>query len=224
MCGRYTITVDTDELSERFGCIVIQKSEGPRYNMAPQQMAPVVINNQGQNEMHLLKWGLVPFWAKESSIGSRLINARWETLLEKPAFKHLLRRKRCLIPADGYYEWQKLGGEKHPYRIIMSSREVFGLAGLWDEWIGADGEKLTTYTIITTDAAPAVSKLHARMPFILPPEKEEPWLDDTMNMTGQDIGGWLSTFSPVEDLIAYPVSRLVNSVANDKPDCIVAVE
>ncbi|MGE5390086.1 MAG: SOS response-associated peptidase [Deltaproteobacteria bacterium] len=224
MCGRYTITVDTDELSDRFGCIVIQKSVGPRYNMAPQQMAPIIINNRGRNEMHLMKWGLVPFWAKESSIGSRLINARWETLHEKPAFKHLLRCKRCLVPADGYYEWQKIGREKHPHRIILSSREVFGLAGLWDEWIGADGKKLTSFTIVTTDAAPAVSKLHERMPFILPPEMEGQWLGDTMNMTGRDIRDWLSAFRPVDDLVSYPVSGLVNSVVNDQAGCIVAVK
>jgi len=221
MCGRYTITINTDELSDRFGCIVITKSEGPRYNVAPQQMAPVIIRNQDRNELQLMKWGLVPFWSKDSSIGSRMINARWETLHEKPAFKQLLRRRRCLVPADGYYEWEKIGRQKSPYRIILPSHGVFGLAGLWDEWRDTEGEKLTTFTIITTDAAPSVSQLHDRMPFIIREEQEREWLSDTPNLAGQGIAEWLSRFKPTTAMDVYPVSTLVNSVTNDNPQCIL---
>jgi len=219
MCGRYTITVDSDELSDRFGCIIVQKLGGPRYNMAPQQMAPVITRSHGQNETYLMKWGLVPFWAKESSIGSRLINARWETLHEKPAFKHLLRRKRCLVPADGYYEWQKVDKQRQPYRIVLPSHAVFGLAGLWDEWTGIDGEKLTSFSIITTNTAAGVSKLHDRMPFIIARDQEAEWLEEA-NIPGQEMAAWLSRFRPVDKLEAYPVSKIVNSVANDSPGCI----
>lgn len=220
MCGRYTITVDSDELSDRFGCIVIQKLGGPRYNMAPQQLAPVITHTSGQKQLQLMKWGLVPFWAKESSIGSRLINARWETLQEKPAFKHLLRRKRCLVPADGYYEWQSSAMGKQPYRIVLPSCGLFGFAGLWDEWRGNDQEPLHTFTIITTDAAPGLSSIHLRMPFIIASGQEAHWLNP--DLPGKDISDFLSDFKPLADLTAYPVSRLVNSVTNDSPECIEA--
>lgn len=223
MCGRYTITVDTDALSDRFGCIIIEKLGGPRYNMAPQQMAPVVTRSHGQNKIQLMKWGLVPFWAKESSIGSRMINARWETLQEKPAFKHLLRRKRCLVPADGYYEWQKVDKQKRPFRIVLPSSEVFALAGLWDEWMKPDGDILTSFTIITTEAAPSVSLLHERMPFIIPKSMEGQWLDDGIS-SKEDMAVLLAEFHPAQELVAYPVSTMVNLVNNDSPECIVLMK
>lgn len=222
MCGRYTITVNSDELSDRFGCIIVQKLGGPRYNMAPQQIAPVITRINGRNELQLMKWGLVPFWAKESSIGSRLINARWETLHEKPAFKHLLRRKRCLVPADGYYEWQRENGQKRPYRIVLPSRKLFGFAGLWDEWSGGDEEPLRSFTIITADAAPNIRSIHQRMPFIITPEQEKEWLNP--DLSGKDINDFLSGFKPLDSLELYPVSKLVNSVSNDTPECIEALE
>lgn len=214
MCGRYTLTVDIDEVSDRFGCLKVVPDYRPRYNAAPTDVMPVIVNNRGENRMEMMTWGLVPFWAKDSSIGSRLINARVETIQEKPAFKYSLKNKRCIIPADGYYEWQKNGRNKQPMRVILHSREIFGLAGLWDEWKRPDGEYLRTFTILTAEPAPAVAQIHNRMPFILQREQEDLWLYGSCDET------FLSQFKPLDRLEAYQVSSLVNSPKNDRLECI----
>ncbi len=219
MCGRYTLTIDTDELSDRFGCVIIQRLGGPRYNIAPQQKAQVIINNKGEVQMRRMQWGLVPSWAKDRSVGSKMINARCETLAGKTSFNKSLRKRRCLVPADGYYEWQKLGREKQPYRVVLPTRDMFCFAGIWDEWIADDGEVLQSFSIITTDAAPAVSKIHHRMPFIIEREHEHSWLCSGI-INSQEVKEFMSGFKPVDTLQAYKVSKIVNSVKNDVAECI----
>jgi putative SOS response-associated peptidase YedK len=152
MCGRYTITVTVDELM----ALYLAETTGgpfhtPRYNVAPMQKIPTIINDGQQNKIGEMRWGLVPVWAKDDKIGSKMINARAESVSEKPAFRTLLTRKRCLIPADGFYEWQKVGGDKQPFRIVLKDRGVFSFAGLYDTWTSPEGEKLSTCTIITTE-------------------------------------------------------------------------
>ncbi|MDD2621253.1 MAG: SOS response-associated peptidase, partial [Syntrophomonadaceae bacterium] len=135
MCGRYTLTVDKETLSERFGCSFIVPDYRPRYNAAPTQSMPVVLQELGQRNIMMMRWGMIPRWAKDSQMGSKLINARIETVAEKPAFRDSFQKRRCIIPADGYYEWLRLGQTKQPMRIVLKSRELFGFAGLWDNWI-----------------------------------------------------------------------------------------
>lgn len=239
MCGRYTLTDPGEQLIRHFQLTGLPAEYRPRYNIAPTQPVLAVIGN-GQRRAGLLRWGLVPGWAKDPSIGSRLINARAETVAEKPAFRHALRRRRCLIPADGFYEWRQQGGRKQPMRIVRRDGGLFAFAGLWESWrppqasapapgrtapSGAGGEAraranvvLYTCTIITTEANGALRSIHERMPVILPPEAYDLWLDQDVD----DPAALLPLLKPRPDdeLVAYPVSTLVNDVRNDSPDCI----
>jgi len=224
MCGRYSLTLAFEEVIEFYNTLIDELSTNaflPRYNVAPTNIMPVIVNDKGQKRIKLMQWGLIPYWAKEKRIGNNLINARLETLTEKPAFKGALARQRCLIPADGYYEWQKSDGRKNPYRIIVPSRKIFTFAGLWDEWRSPDGDITTSFTIITTIPAPSVNHIHDRMPLILPKEQEDWWLLGAK--TNQNIVGFLNQITPEAKLEAYPVSPLVNSPKNDFPACIVQV-
>nr|WP_172674213.1 SOS response-associated peptidase [Syntrophomonas palmitatica] len=169
--------------------------------------------------MRQMQWGLVPCWAKDRTLGSKLINARWETIAEKASFKESLRQRRCLVPADGYYEWQGLGFEKQPYRFVVPSRDLFCFAGLWDEWIAEDGQVLQSFTIITTEAASAVYKIHKRMPFIIKNGQEDLWLRSGI-IKRQEAQTFLSRFKPEDTLKFYRVSKMVNSVKIDVPECI----
>ena len=222
MCGRFTLTAGPVAVAERFSCLTEQIEFPPRYNVAPTQSVPVVLKVDGSNRLKMMQWGLVPYWAKDKSIGSRLINARLETVAEKPAFKSLLSRQRCLVPADGYYEWQKVGRAKLPMRIVLPSRELFAFAGLWDAWQSPDGEQLFTFTILTTEPASSVRAIHNRMPVILPPENEQLWLSNAFN-SPDAIASLLSRLKPVEKLEAYRVSPFVNNPVNDSPECIAEV-
>jgi putative SOS response-associated peptidase YedK len=220
MCGRTTLHHTPEEIAERFAVNEILYNAPPRYNVAPLQPMNVVTQNAFGDGLRLLegmRWGLVPSWAKDASIGSRLINARCETLLEKPAFRAALRRRRCLIPADGFYEWQGEGKSKHPMHIRREDGELFALAGLYEEWQAPDGSPLRTCTIVTGRPNELVGPIHDRMPVILAREAEDQWLDT--ELPAKEALGLLTVF-PAEKLVAYEVSREVGDVANDSPSFI----
>lgn len=220
MCGRYTQTASLAELQSRFGFRPAQLELKPRYNIAPTQDAPVVIEEDGRR-LELLRWGLIPSWAKDRSIGHRMINARAETLAEKPAFKGLFKDRRCLVLADSFYEWRHPSGshQKVPVRVVLESGEPFALAGLWDVWKDKDGRLVRSFTIITTDANAAVQPLHDRMPVILRREDEGRWLNPKAD--AQALTSMLQPWAG--GLKLYEVSREVNSPKNDSPECIRAV-
>ena len=190
----------------------------PRYNIAPTQLAPVVRTTaEGKRELVELRWGLIPSWATDPSIGSRLINARSETAAVKPAFRAAMRQRRCLIPADGFYEWQKLGRIKQPIFVHRSDDAPFAFAGLWELWIDAEKQPLETFTILTTAANEQLRPLHERMPIILRPESFSKWLD-TATTDPEDLESVLR--HPPQDLVLQPVGTHVNSVVHDDPSCI----
>lgn len=167
MCGRFSLFQNGDDIVLRF-CIANDiENYSKRYNIAPSQNVLVVINDGRNNRAGYLKWGLVPFWAKDPSVGNRFINPRPETLAERAAFKHAFKKQRCLIVADGFYEWKKENNRKQPYRIQLKNNKLFAMAGLWDRWRGQDGKELFSSTIITTAANDLISSVHNRMPVIL---------------------------------------------------------
>src|ERR1051326_7982322 len=178
MCGRYTLTVDIKTIAETFG-VPPTIETAPRYNIAPTQEVVSILSN-GSIHLDWLQWGLIPSWAKDDSIGSKMINARAETLAEKPSFKRLLRSRRCLIVADGFYEWKKEGKGKVPMFITLEDQEPFAFAGLWDSWRDPDGQQIRTCTIITTEANELMAPIHNRMPVILPAQAREEWLDPSI--------------------------------------------
>jgi putative SOS response-associated peptidase YedK len=219
MCGRFTITVSIEELMLRY--YIDQKTNRyhtPRYNVAPTQMVLAVINDGERNRIGELQWGLVPSWANDQKIGYKMINARSETLLEKASFKNLINRKRCILPADGFFEWKKQNGKKQPMRITMKDKNIFSMAGLYDTWQSEDGKKINTCTIITTQPNQLMKDIHDRMPVILKEEDEEVWL----NRNNTNIEELMSLLQPFpEDLMyAYPVSPIVGNVRNDTPECV----
>lgn len=219
MCGRFSIFADPERLAERFDATLPPQGLAPRYNAAPTQDLPVILNQEA-DAIQLLRWGLVPFWAKDPSIGNRMINARAETLAEKPSFRNALQKRRCLVLADGFYEWQQTDDGKIPLRITLASGEPFAFAGLWETWRSPDGESLRTFTIITTEPNELLATIHNRMPALLLPEHEQLWLDDHAHQEA-----WLAALRPypAERMAAYPVSRRVNSPANDDPTVVAPV-
>lgn len=211
MCGRFTLFADPDRLAERFEASLPEAGLQPRYNAAPTQHLPVILN-EDPSAIQLLQWGLIPFWAKDPAIGSRMINARAETLAEKPSFRTAFKKRRCLVLADGFYEWMKTPDGKQPMRITLASGEPFAMAGLWESWDAPDGSPLRTFTIVTGQPNTLVAPIHDRMPAILLPEHEAIWLDNAAEPAiWQDI---LRPY-PAERMTAYPVSRRVNFVGND---------
>lgn len=211
MCGRYMLTADLKKVAARFGAPKPSDEWAtcaPRYNIAPTQSV-VVVGDDGKRYMKQLCWGLIPFWAKDSSVGYKMINARAETLAEKPAFRAALKKRRCIIPAHGFYEWQKLGKIKQPVRIILKTREPFGLAGLWEHWQSPEGEEVLSCTIVTTEANELLKSVHDRMPVILTRAAEAAWL----NPDTQDPEKLLPLLKqyPPDQMDFYPVSRDVNS-------------
>lgn len=219
MCGRFTLTVDTGQLQEAFSWLDIQGEIKPRYNIAPSQPVAVVPND-GKNQLDFFVWGLIPSWAKDPQIGNRLINARSETLGEKPSFRAAYRRRRCLVLADGFYEWRKEPGSKSktPMFVQMESRDPFAFAGLWENWHSSDGSEILSCTIITTEPNSLLKRIHNRMPVILPRDGYNRWLDPQEKEPAQ-LADLLQPY-PAEEMIAYPVSRLVNSPNNEDPACI----
>lgn len=217
MCGRYTLHHTPDEITERFPVRQLQFDWEPRYNIAPSQCVPV-IRDGSEWRLDGLQWGLVPFWAKDAKVGNQLINARAETISTKPAFRHAYARRRCLIPADGFYEWRKSGRERLPVCIRLKGGGLFAFAGLWEEWHPPGGETLFTFTIITIPANPLLETIHSRMPAILRPDNEARWLDsDNGKPPSTDL---LHQTPPVDNFELFPVSRRVNSPAFEGPGCL----
>jgi putative SOS response-associated peptidase YedK len=222
MCGRFTLTVDPADLREHYENANFPDKFAPRYNIAPSQ-AILAIPNNGKNTADFFVWGLIPSWAKDPSIGNRMINARGETLGEKPSYRGAYKYKRCLIPADGFYEWKSQPGTKvkTPYFIHMKSAQPFAFAGLWDEWQAADASPIRTCTIITTGPNPLMATLHDRMPVILHPKDYAEWLDPAPR-SAESLQHLIAAF-PAEQMEAYPVSAVVNSPSNDRAECLQPV-
>jgi putative SOS response-associated peptidase YedK len=216
MCGRFTLTVDIGSVGGKFG-VEPTLHTAPRYNVAPTQPVASILRN-GTEHLAELRWGLIPSWAKDESIGARMINARAESLAEKPSFKGLLRSKRCLIIGDGFFEWKQENGAKTPMYITMKDHEPFAFAGLWESWKSPSGETIRTCTIITTQPNEVVAPIHDRMPAILLPEAYESWLDPSTK-DEQFLLHWLAPY-PAEEMMARQVSRLVNDPRHDSPDVI----
>ena len=222
MCGRFTLTVDPAELREQFESTSFPEKYAPRFNIAPSQ--PVLaIPNDGSHAADFLLWGLIPSWAKDPSIGNRMINARGETLAEKPAFRGSYKYKRCLIVADGFYEWKSQPGTKTkvPHFIRLKTGKPFAFAGLWDEWHDPDGSPVRSCTIITTTPNPLMASIHDRMPVILRAEDYGEWLDQSPR-SPDSLQHLIAAF-PADLMEAYPVSALVNSPANDQAELIQPV-
>jgi len=219
MCGRYSITTPVEALVRLFRFGGPPPNLPPRYNVAPTQQVPIVRRApaDGERELAQVRWGLIPFWAKDAKIGYSLINARAEGVDTKPSFRAAFKSRRCLIPADGFYEWQKKGGGKQPWRITLKDGEPFAFAGLWERWDKApDGVPVESCTIVTTSANQLVRPLHDRMPVILAPDDYAAWLgeDEVREVTE------LLRPYPSEAIRAYPVRTVVNSPKNDGPECI----
>ena len=219
MCGRYTLKTEPVELAEHFQLVVLPELVA-RYNIAPTQAAPIVraAESGGKRHMTSVQWGLIPSWAKDRSMGARMINARSETAATKPAFRGPMKYRRCVVPADGFYEWQKQGTGKQPYYIHLRDGGPFGLAGIWEHWEDADGSAIESCCILTTTPNELVQPIHDRMPVILRPADYEVWLDPAM----QDAAAVQPLLRPCPDemLTLYPVSRHVNSPRNDDERCI----
>jgi putative SOS response-associated peptidase YedK len=217
MCGRFTLTADLSVLQENFPFVEMPEGMQPRFNIAPTQPVAVVPND-GRNRLDFFVWGLIPSWAKDPSIGNRLINARAETLLEKPSFRNAFRRRRCLVLADGFYEWRQAERGKTPMYIRLDGGKPFAFAGLWESWNAPDGSNVLSCTIITTEPNDLMATIHNRMPVILPAQAYSTWLEagetDTKNLIE------LLKPYPSTEMQAYPVSPLVNSPNNDVPEVI----
>ena len=220
MCGRFTLTVDPADLQQTFSDYTFPSRFAPRFNIAPTQPI-LVIPNDDKYKADFFVWGLIPMWAKDPRIGSRLINARAETLAEKPAFRGSLKYKRCLVLADGFYEWKTVAGKKSktPYFIHMRERKPFAFAGLWDSWNSPEGSLIKTCTIITTEPNELMSLIHNRMPVILHPRDYAKWLDPSPQ-TPDQLKPLFKPF-PADAMDAYPVSMQVNKPANDMPELVV---
>ena len=215
MCGRFVITSPPAAIRQVFG-YAEQPNFPPRFNVAPTQPVPVVILERGARHFRLMRWGLVPSWVKDPRKFSLLINARRETVQDKPAFKNAVRRRRCLIPADGYYEWHVGDGRKRPYFIYRRDRAPFGLAGLAETWIGPNGEELDTVAIVTAPASDDLAVLHPRVPVVIPPQDFARWLDCRLYET-RDVMPLLTGPKPGE-FAWHEVSTRVNRVVNDDAD------
>ncbi len=219
MCGRYSLKTPADTLAEHFQLAKVSPVK-PRYNIAPSQpiLTVRVLAPQYGREIGLTRWGLIPSWAKDPSIGTRLIIARAETVSEKPAFRDAIQRRRCLIPADGYYEWQRLGRRKQPFYVRMKDERPFAFAGLWERWTGPDGKTVETCALLTTEPSESLRAIHNRMPVILDTKHYDLWLDPGIQRVTQ----FQPLFSPYhdEEMTAYPVSLYVNDPGHDDPHCL----
>ena len=229
MCGRFSLSIPLERLREIFlspgdpapALPAEPVLRPPRYNICPTQHIPVIRREKGNGRRSLafLHWGLVPSWARDRAIGARLINARAETVGEKPAFRAAFRRRRCLVPSDGFFEWKKRSrGGKTPWLIRFRDRRVFAFAGLWERWEGGEGPPLESCTILTTRPNPLVKKIHNRMPVILDEGNHDAWMDPEREK-GEDIETFLEPY-PDGAMTAFPVDPKVNLPGNDLPECI----
>ena len=220
MCGRFSLIADIGELQDRFDFDGEGLEYAPRFNMAPTQEVLIVVGGESRRGGYM-RWGLIPPWTKDLSTGRPMINARAETVAERPAFRNALRRRRCLVLADGFYEWQRVRHAKKPMRVVMRSGEPFAFAGLWERWRNPDGQVIPSCTIITTEANALLRPIHNRMPVILSREMDRFWLDRSVQDPAA-IGSILSPY-PADAMELYEVSTLVNSYANDGPEIIEPV-
>lgn len=220
MCGRFVADIPEDKLRKLFNLVEIPPLEA-RFNVAPAQLAAVVRNKGENNRIDLLKWGLVPGWSKDLSFGSHLINASVENVAEKPAFRHSIKYRRCIIPVSGFYEWSHSDKNKQPYYFQMTDHSPMCLAGLWESWKAPDGSELETFAILTTAANKLVAPIHDRMPMILPPDAFTLWLSHNMHDPDQ----LQPLFQPSSDagMIAHKVPDLVNNPRFDSPACIAQI-
>lgn len=218
MCGRFSQSKSKQDIKKRFNVKKVSDEIVPLFNIAPDQNIPVILN-ESPEEVTTARWGLVPSWSKEEKSPYSMINARSETLLEKPAYKRLVKNRRCLVIADSFYEWKKTDGKKAPYRIMLKNNDLFAFAGLWDVW-EKEGKKITSCTIITTSPNKLMASIHDRMPVILSQEKERTWLNDELD---DDLLKLLQPFK-VSQMKAYPISTAVNNPSNDFEDIIKPLE
>jgi putative SOS response-associated peptidase YedK len=217
MCGRFTLAATSEDLQDHYSLQELP-FVAPRYNIAPTQpVAAVRLDERGARQFTHFQWGLIPSWAKEPSMGAKMINARSETVAEKPAFRAAFKRRRCLIPSTGFYEWQRTNGHKQPMFIHERDDGIISLAGLWEIWQSSDGSVLETCTILTTSPNSLMKPIHDRMPVILDPADYTTWLDSDTPL--DQLQHLLRPVDPIR-LAAYPVSTAVNRVQNDSPDCI----
>ncbi|EKN70063.1 hypothetical protein BABA_06791 [Neobacillus bataviensis LMG 21833] len=221
MCGRFTLTATIEEIIDRFDIQAFMEEElyAPSFNIAPSQAVLAVINDGTRNRMGFLKWGLIPPWAKDMSMGNKMINARAETISEKPSFRHAFKKKRCLVIADSFYEWKRHEDQrKTPMRIKLKSDELFAMAGIWEGWKSPDGKTLYTCSVITTGPNELMKTIHDRMPVILKPEDESTWLDPGLSENHK----LESLLIPYDDNLmeTYEVSPLVNSPKNNTIELI----
>ncbi|HJN13407.1 MAG TPA: SOS response-associated peptidase [Pirellulaceae bacterium] len=230
MCGRFTLRSNLNLILQRFALNDVPNLT-PRYNIAPTQAVPAIRATESGRELAMLRWGLIPSWSKDAKMGNRLLNARSETAAEKPSFRSAFRRRRCLVVADGFYEWQKTGAArggttKQPYYIRMRDERPFAFAGLWETWRGPKGAELPTpiqsCTILTTEPNELMQSLHDRMPVILSPDDYAMWLDPSFEQIDA-LKALQRPFAP-EEMIADPVSTLVNSPRNESPECIMTID
>lgn len=219
MCGRFALLAPGEVIAATFELDTAPEPLAARYNIAPTQ--PVLAVRQSSEghgrEAALFRWGLIPSWAKDIRMGARMINARSETVAEKPSFRAAFKRRRCLIPASGFYEWQKLGNKKQPVYIHPQGEELFAFAGLWETWQGADGSYLETCTVLTTTPNELMAPIHNRMPVIVEPADFDTWL---YPQPDPSIGLHLLRPYAAEKMAHYPVSTTVNSPRNETPECI----
>jgi putative SOS response-associated peptidase YedK len=216
MCGRYTLRTPIDVLAEGFEIQEYPSSITPNYNVAPTQEVAVVVEEDEKRKLEMFHWGLIPSWAKDPSKGNKMINARAETVSEKPSFRSAFKKRRCLILADGFYEWQKTDDGKQPYHVKMEDGSPFVFAGLWEIW--KDEEEIRSYTIITTEANDLMGEIHHRMPVILPPEDYDMWLDPDFDEK-ESLVSLLKPY-PSDKMQAYIVSRRVNKPSNNEPSVV----
>ncbi len=218
MCGRFTLTLSGGVLASVFETAEVPSSK-PRYNIAPTQVVPALRWDEDRGRSWFdARWGLIPFWAKDIKIGARLINARSETASKKPAFRNAVKRQRCIIPADGFFEWKKVGGTKQPQYIHFADKRLFAFAGLWESWQNLEGLDLLSCTILTTEPNELVGSIHNRMPVILKTQDFDEWLNP-QPLKETRLSALTQAF-PAGEMRAFPVSTLVSSVYNDKPECI----
>ena len=220
MCGRFTLRAPAERVKREFRLQEIPSTEA-HYNISPTQNILAVRQKADEREAVELKWGLIPSWSKDASMVARLINARSETVMEKPSFREPFKRQRCIIPADGVYEWQRTGSSKRPFFFHMRDDQLFGLAGLWDRWRDEGGEVIESCAILTTEANDVFGPVHDRMPVILSQEKYDVWLAEDM----RDVGLLKELLRPYPEpeIIAHPVRHLVNSPMNQGADLIKAI-
>jgi putative SOS response-associated peptidase YedK len=224
MCGRYRLTARDRAIAKHFELDEAEVLWKARYNIAPTQDVAIVRQDakRPQRKFSVMRWGLIPYWAKDASIGYKTINAAAETAAEKPAFREAMKRRRCLVPADGFYEWQKRGPkDKQPYNVGLADDGIFAFAGLWERWPDPAGGAIESFTILTTTANSLVAQLHDRMPVIVKPEDYDLWLDPGM----RDPGGVADLLRPLDARLMkkYPVSKKVGNADNDDPGCIEEV-